>query len=264
VSSGRAYAACSFGQVHYRYAGTPGAPVLVLLHQTPSTSEMYVPLMLELEHEFRLLAPDTPGMGQSDSASEPFTIERAAAGIIEFLDEIGVDHCHLFGHHTGASIAVQAAFDKPDLVDSLALCGPTLLDDTLKEKLPLAAAPPELSETGEHVLAMWRRFRDKDSDASPDIALRETMNGLMIGERYLEAYLAVVEQDFESQLAALACPVFVFAGTGDPLYGQLDAAYSLLANGRRATVEDAKSFICETHSPVVAGLLRDFCREEAA
>ena len=62
----RGYTTTSFGQVHYRFAGTPGKPVVVFLHQTPSDSAMYEDLMRELADDYRLFAPDTPGMGMSD------------------------------------------------------------------------------------------------------------------------------------------------------------------------------------------------------
>ncbi len=264
MSIGRAYANCSFGQVHYRFAGTPGAPVLVLLHQTPSTSAMYEALMERLASGFRLLAPDTPGMGLSDPAAAPFSIAGAASGIAEFLDEIGVERCFAFGHHTGASVAVQLASDNAGFVDALALSGPTLLDEELRKKLPLAAAPVPVTENGDHVLAMWRRVRGKDSDVPLEIALRETLNGLQLGDNYLAAYEAVMQQDFAGQISSLECPVLVFAGDGDPLYGQLDAAFALLRNGRRETVAGARTFICETHVDEVAVLLRDFFAKEAA
>ncbi len=263
MSIGRGYADCSFGQVHYRFAGTPGAPVLVLLHQTPSTSAMYEALMQRLAGVFRLLAPDTPGMGLSDPAASRFSIGSAATGIAEFLDELGVDHGFVFGHHTGASIAVQLAFEHAGAVDALALSGPTLLDEDLRAQLPLAAAPVAITENGEHVVEMWQRMRGKDDDAPLDIALRETLNGLQLGDTYLAAYEAVMEQDFAGQMAALQCPVLVFAGDGDPLYGQLEAAFALLQNGRRETVAGARTFICETHPDQVAALLRDFFAKEA-
>ena len=57
-----AYAQLDAGQLHYRYAGDPDNPTLVLLHQTPSTSAMYIPLMTVLAENYYLLAPDTPGL----------------------------------------------------------------------------------------------------------------------------------------------------------------------------------------------------------
>ncbi len=264
MSIGRAYANCSFGQVHYRFSGAPGTPVLVLLHQTPSTSAMYEPLMRRLAGDFRLLAPDTPGMGLSDPVAPQFSIAGAAQGIAEFLDELGVDHGFVFGHHTGASVAVQLASEHTGIVEALALSGPTLLDEELRARLPLAAAPIPAAEDGDHVLEMWQRMRSKDIDAPLDVALRETLNGLQLGETYLAAYEAVMEQDFAGQMAALECPVLVFAGDGDPLYSQLEAASALLRHGRCETVSGARTFICETHPDQVAGLLRDFFAKEAA
>ena len=85
MSIGRAYANCSYGQVHNRYAGTPGAPPLVLLHQTPSTSAMYETLMQRLAGDFRLIAPDTPGMGLSDPTAPQFSIAGAAMASVTEL-----------------------------------------------------------------------------------------------------------------------------------------------------------------------------------
>ncbi len=64
--------------------------------------------------------------------------------------------------------------------------------------------------------------------------------------------------DIESALAALTCPVLVFAGTRDVLYPQLDTALSLLANGSKREIPDAGTFVCETHCGEVAALLREF------
>ena len=169
MNTRRGYVATSFGQLHYRYAGTPGAPVLVLLHQTPSTSAMYEPMMRVLAGQFRLIAPDTPGMGMSDGLSEPMSVPGLAAGIAEFLDEIGVVRSYLFGHHTGASIAAELAAQNPALVEAIALSGPPLLTREMRDKLPALASTFAAQEDGEHLSSMWRRIRDKDNSAPLEI-----------------------------------------------------------------------------------------------
>ena len=60
-------------QVHYRRAGT--GPVVVLCHQSPSSSRETVPLMERLMGDFTVFAPDTPGNGLSD----PLPLERPTA-----------------------------------------------------------------------------------------------------------------------------------------------------------------------------------------
>lgn len=260
----RAYATVSFGQIHYRYAGTAGKPIIVLLHQTPSDSAMYGKLMRELAPDYRLFAPDTPGMGLSDAAPAPLTIAGLAAGIGEFLDEVGIDRCCLFGHHTGAAIAAELAVQQPERFDAVALSGPTLLDDDLRDRLPGLAAAIPASDDGDHLKRMWQRIRSKDESAPIGIIERETLNAVRLGDRYSTAYDAVIAQDFGTAISRLTCPVLVFAGTGDPLHEQLEATLDLLADGRQHSIAGAKTFICETHYPEVAGLLRDFFPREAA
>ena len=57
-------------QVHYRRAGS-GSPI-ILLHQSPKSSEEYIPLINELSDQYTVFAPDTPGNGLSD----PLPIEK--------------------------------------------------------------------------------------------------------------------------------------------------------------------------------------------
>ena len=215
MSIGRGYIATSFGQVHYRYAGTPGAPVLLLLHQTPSTSAMYEPMM-------QALAPTLPphcaghtGNGHERRDAGQYDHPGLAEGIAEFLDELGVVRCHVFGHHTGASIAVELAAQNPSLVEAVALSGPPLLTREMQEKLPALASSFDVREDGKHLSSMWQRIRDKDHDAPLEIIERETMNGLQLGDRYGAAYAAVVDHDIAAAMTNLDCPALVFAGTED-------------------------------------------------
>lgn len=260
----RGYATVSFGQVHYRYAGTGRGPALVLLHQTPSTSAMYEDLMRALAGDFRLLAPDTPGMGLSDPVEGRMTIDALANGIVEFLDGLGIGRCCVFGHHTGAAIATQLAADHPERIDALALSGPTLIDAALRAKLPELSATLPTDDGGGHLVQRWRRIQRMDRDVPLHIAQRETLNAIAMGDRYSAAYEAVMAHDVERALAALTCPVLVFAGTRDVLYPQLNAAHALLADGSKREIADAGSLVCETHCPEVAALLREFFPAKAA
>ena len=264
MSVRRGYKAVSCGQIHYRYAGAAGAPVLVLLHQTPSSSEMFEPLMLELVREFRMIAPDLPGMGMSDPLPGDVSIAGYAKHVAECLDELNVDEAFVFGHHTGASVAVQLAIDHPEVVAALALSGPPVLDDALRKALPEMAKPIAPRADGGHLGDMWQRISGKDDSAPIEIVQRETISGLRLGEHYPDPYAAVIEHDIDRQLQMLRIPTVVFAGTGDPLFSQLQNAADLLKNGSLARIEGARSFVCETHLDDVAELLRGFYRREAA
>ncbi len=246
------------GQVHYRHGGRIGAPSLVLLHQSPSSSAMYEPLMRELAEDFEIWAPDTPGFGGSDPLPGRFSIAAAAQLLAEAMSLRLPGPCYWFGHHTGAALALQLAHARPQQVAALALSGPCLLDEALREKLPQIAAPIPLAQDGAHLAQLWARMQAKDAAAGAAIWQRETLIAAAAGATYPAAYQAVVEVDTATQLRGLDCPTLVFAGTEDPLYPQLDAAYALLRRGRRAEISGARSYVCERQPAQVAALLREF------
>lgn len=254
----KAYIDLTHGQLHYRTAGSAASPVMVLLHQSPSSSVMFENLMNELRDSFYLLAPDSPGFGMSDPLPGEVSTEAYASVLQEFLQALDIKTATVFGHHTGAAIAVQLAHDFPHQVNSLTLSGPTLLNDALKTALPEKAKAFPLDEKGSHFLGMWQRMRAKEPDAPLALSLRETLLGLAVGDAYPDAYAAVIAQDFESQLRALDIPVLVFAGDGDPLYSQLDAAFAACKRGEKAVIKGARTYACDLYAAEIAQLLQRF------
>ena len=256
--SRRGYVDLDHGQVHYRRAGAPRAPLLVLLHQTPSTSAMYEPLMAALAERFDCVALDTPGFGESAALPGPFSIQAAAAALAAAARKLRAGAARWFGHHTGAALALQVAFDQPAQVERLALSGPCLLDDALRDRLPERAAYVPPAADGAHLKVIWDRIAGKDADAPLPLRQREALAGVAAGRAYAEAYAAVADLDTEAQLRAVRCPTLVFAGTADPLYPRLDAAFRLLRDGRKAEIPGARTFVCERQTAEVAALLADF------
>ena len=56
-------------QVHYRRLGS--GPALLLVHETPMTGAMLLPLAQKLADRYTVIALDTPGYGSSDQLPEP-------------------------------------------------------------------------------------------------------------------------------------------------------------------------------------------------
>ena len=134
----------------------------------------------------------------------------------------------------------------------------------MRANLPTLASTIAATEDGEHLANMWQRIRNKDDGAPLKIIERETINGLQLGDRYSDAYAAVIEHDIAGSMNRLDCPALVFAGTEDLLYSQLDAAFELLKHGQRRSIDGARTFVCETEHQKVAEILQDFFLGEAA
>ena len=122
MSMKRGYADVSFGQLHYRELGD-GDPIL-FLHKTPSSSVQYersAPFFAKAG--YRAIALDTPGFGLSDRHASQPRMEDYGAAVNEFLDAIGVKSTHLFGHHTGGSIALEAVHQQPQRFKTIGFGG---------------------------------------------------------------------------------------------------------------------------------------------
>lgn len=246
------------GQLHYREAGHHALPPLLLLHQSPSSSAMYEELAQHLSREFHVIAPDTPGFGDSDPIGDQPTIGELAAPVIELMAELGHKTFSLFGHHTGASLAVRIASLEPQGVTRLALCGPPVLNARSRRELPSLALRTEPDAGGEHLGKLWLRLRSKDPNAGLELSNRELRLALQAGAAGPAAYAAVAEQAIERQLAALDVPVLVFAGEHDSLVDCLEPAAAVLRHGECEILPGAGTYICETHADWVSARLKRF------
>jgi pimeloyl-ACP methyl ester carboxylesterase len=257
----KGYVDTGWGQVHYRTIGdlTAGMPI-VMLHQTASSSEMFEALMRELGDEYVIFAPDTPGFGCSFRPEERGTIPLYAKALLDALDALAVDRCWLFGHHTGATIAVQMMHERPSLAARVALSGPCLLTEDGARELAKKTPALELKQDGSHFAQVWERIQSKDCDAPLALKYREAVLTLLAGPRWSEGYHAVFQHwaEFDRQLRALSVPTLVFAGDKDTVFNLLEPSYRALKDGRKAVIAGQTTFSCDRAPKEVARLLRDF------
>lgn len=110
----------------YYEVGDKNRPALVLLHGMSSSADGFRELMHELSADYRLLAPDIPGFGSSESI-EPYTFERLVDWLDEFLGAVGISMAHLMGHSFGGALAVSYALAYDGRTCSMVLLAPSVL-----------------------------------------------------------------------------------------------------------------------------------------
>jgi haloalkane dehalogenase len=252
----KGYIETSFGLIHYRAAGKAENPHVLLLHQTASSSAMYEKIMSLLVEKFYLFAPDTLGFGASDFPRETATMKIYADSLNEAWERFGLRNPFVFGHHTGASIAVQMEFDKP-FARKMFLSGAPYLTPEQKENFKKAVQPIAIEADGKHLLNLWQRLRAKDETANLLLTHREFLLNLHAGERYHEAYFAVFNHDLETQIAALNCPVLVTAGDTDTLKDSLEPAFKALKKGEMRLL-NGNTYICDNAPDLMAGIMEEF------
>ncbi|GHJ36648.1 alpha/beta fold hydrolase [Streptomyces sp. TS71-3] len=109
-------------QLFYREAGPRDAPVLVPLHGFPSSSFMYRRLIPALADEYRLIAPDYPGFGFSDTPSTDefdYTFDALTDHVGGLLDQLGVGRYALYVQDYGAPVGWRLALRNPDAITAV-------------------------------------------------------------------------------------------------------------------------------------------------
>lgn len=94
-------------KLHYLTAGH-GAPLL-LLHGYAETSLMWRPIMPQLAERFMVIAPDLPGIGDSDIPADGLDMKSAAVRIHDLVTSLGVKKAEVVGHDIGLMVAYAYA-----------------------------------------------------------------------------------------------------------------------------------------------------------
>lgn len=105
------------------------APLLVWLHATGFHALTYRGLLLDLARDFRVVAPDLRGHGDSTLPARPGQgpVHRLYAADVEaLLQHLGAPAL-VAGHSLGTIIGMNLAARRPELVRALALVEPVLL-----------------------------------------------------------------------------------------------------------------------------------------
>jgi len=106
----------------YREAGSPDAPVILLLHGFPASSFMYRDLMARLSDKFHLIAPDYPGFGYSDAPSPQafsYTFDNLADITAKFTQALGLNRYALYMQDFGGPVGFRLASRYPQKVSFL-------------------------------------------------------------------------------------------------------------------------------------------------
>jgi pimeloyl-ACP methyl ester carboxylesterase len=94
-------------KLHYLTAGQ--GPALILLHGYTQTSRMWRPLIDKLKDRFTIIAPDLPGIGDSDIPKNGCDMKTAAIRIHALAQSIGVTKARVVGHDIGLMVAYAYA-----------------------------------------------------------------------------------------------------------------------------------------------------------
>lgn len=106
-------------EVAYRRGGQ--GPVLLLLHGIAGSSGTWIASMRLLQRDYTVIAPDFLGHGKSSKPLGDYSLGNHASGIRDFLHTLGVERATVVGQSFGGGVALQFAYQFPELCERLVL-----------------------------------------------------------------------------------------------------------------------------------------------
>ncbi len=273
-----------------------GEKTMVLVHGNMSSGVHYKPLIERFKDEYRVIAPDMRGFGDSSYISRFDDLEVLSKDLLYFLDALKVKECYLAGWSTGGAVVLKMAAMKPELVKKLILIescsyrgypvlkkdekGQPIMNEFYQSKYELELDPvqvmPMMKILDTHnrigMKAVWDQAIytvNKPDDDDNDLYLSETLKQ----RNLLDIDWALTRfnmSDFsngvtkgDGTIKDVKCPVISFWSNKDyvVLEYMVDETVKALANAKKVVLKDSG------HSPLVdcpdvlAKHIKDFINE---
>jgi pimeloyl-ACP methyl ester carboxylesterase len=123
------------------YLGGGNGPVLLLIHGMAGSCENWRDVVEPLARHHTVIASDLPGHGVSTGGPGDYSLGNLASGLRDLLLVLGHDRATLVGHSLGGGIAMQFAYQFPEMVERLVLVSSGGLGLEVSPVLRAAALP---------------------------------------------------------------------------------------------------------------------------
>ena len=126
-------------RVSYHRAGEGSA--IVLLHGIGSNALTWEPVGSALAEAHDVIAPDFLSHGASAKPRGDYSLGAFASGVRDLLQLIGIERATIVGHSLGGGVAMQLAYQHPELCERLVLVSSGGLGHSVSPLLRAAALP---------------------------------------------------------------------------------------------------------------------------
>lgn len=103
------------------YLSAGFGPAVVLIHGFGETSRVWKHVMPVLSQRFRVIAPDLPGIGDSDIPKDGLDMTTAAVRIHRLVESLGIGKARIVGHDFGVMVGYAYAAQFPNETEKLVL-----------------------------------------------------------------------------------------------------------------------------------------------
>jgi pimeloyl-ACP methyl ester carboxylesterase len=266
--------------VFYREAGPKDAPVILLLHGFPTSSHMFRELMPLLAQNYRVIAPDLPGFGNTKAPPRgefDYTFDNLAKVMEGFIEAKELTRFVMYIFDYGAPTGLRVAAAHPEKVAAIITqngnayleglsdqwgswqtywrdptpahreaCRASLMPDTIKNWQYMTGADPTLMPPDGYNLDIFYMARPEAQEIQLDLILDYRTN--------IERY-----PSFQAYFREHQPPLLAVWGKYDPAFVPAGAeAYRKDIPNAEVHFLETGHFVLETHAPDMADYMIEF------
>lgn len=259
----------------------PDRPLILLLHGFPSSSHQYRSLMEKLGDDYRMIAPDYPGFGQThivpgSEIAFDYSFQNLSQVIEEFIDALGLGSFVLYAFDFGGPIGFRIAARRPELIAGLIIQNANAYEVGLSDAAWHFTMIDGRDHAGIKELGGQLSLDGIKSQYLTGVSDPESIapDGYMLDQHYLEqpehrAAMISLLRDYKTNLAEYPIwqdwlrrqrpPAQVLWGRNDPLFIEAGAqAYLADLPDAELHVFDTGHFALEECKDEIAPLIAEF------
>lgn len=151
--------------LHYLDWGNRDMPPIVLLHGLCSNAHYWDFFSNSVSDEYRVLALDQRGHGDSDRA-ESYGPRGYVLDLDGFIEKLGLEKLTLIGHSMGGINAIIYAARHPEKVQALVIVdiGPEISPAGVERMEAARSTEPETFDTEDEVISFIKKIEPRQSD----------------------------------------------------------------------------------------------------
>lgn len=236
---------------------------LLFIHGLGSSARDWAPQFEAFANDYRLIAPDLFGHGETRGLPSQLSIARMAAQVAATLHAEGLHRVHVVGLSLGGAVALQLALDQPQLVASLVIVNsrPDFTTQSWADRLMVIQRLLLIRLLGMRRMGRFlgRKLFPQDQRLQEQFSAHYARNNK---SAYLKSLHALLVWTVADRLAEIGCPSLIVASEND--YYPIDAvkAYAKqMPNARVVEIPRAHHAVTMEYPERFNTVLRDFLAE---
>jgi pimeloyl-ACP methyl ester carboxylesterase len=269
-------------KIYYEDAGE-GYP-LVLLHPWPTDHAMWMLQLAVFSEFYRIVTPDSRGLGKSDKPESGYTLERLSNDVAELLDHLKIEKAFVVGNSLGGAVAEKFAIDHTDRVKATVWVGaPTFpMDDMVmnyqgETQIPFAQV--YVRELRLSYLNFWKKVWKPEMDYNFHESFVRTYIGSYLINYLFEDRYARLNADSSSligllegldqtksldhDLARLEIPCAIVCGDGDDTRPSCERQHQNIPQAEFLVIPNSGHFCYLDQPEIFNKFLKDFLKRNA-